>query len=401
MLPAYAPLHSSQAKTVTAVSPLKGPRASKDTSETTTTAQEYVGPVLPARCQKGNLAIRGVRRSKVLLTLNQLSVMSQNGIELADAIETVASHCRDERLSASFRDIHRAITGGQSLSQAFAAHGQYFPSTLAPMLAAAEATGDVPQTLGKICQRLRGELQMRGTLVGAMIYPVILVVASTVVMGALVLGVLPQFAKVFASMGKPVPIYTQILLAIGEFCQAHWLFLAVGITLVLATLVMFRNHRLIQSPIQRFFMFGPLIRDAYRPLQAGRVLRTIASMVQGGVPLMHAVQLTKQTTNDVYWRELLDQVEKDLVDGKPASTAMTTAVFVPPETSQLMITAERTGRIAEVLEDIGAFYEEEAERRIKRLVVALEPTIIIVMGVLVAGIVMSVMLPLLDVSTIG
>ena len=80
---------------------------------------------------------------------------------------------------------------------------------------------------------------------------------------------------------------------------------------------------------------------------------------------------------------------------------MTNADFIPPETAQLMATAERTGRVAEVLEDIGEFYEEEAERRIKRLVVALEPVIIIVMGVIVAAIVMSVMLPLLDVSTIG
>ena len=296
MLPAYAPLQSNQAEPVTTVSPLTGPRSSEETSSST--VQDSVGPILPTSSRKGIRAFGGVRRSKVLLTLNQLAVMSQNGIELADAIETVASHCRDERLTESLQDIHRAITGGQSLSHAFAAHGQHFPSTLAPMLAVAEASGDVPQTLGRICQRLRGELQMRGTLVGAMIYPMILIGASAVVMGALVLGVLPQFAKVFASMGKPIPVYTQILLAIGEFCQAHWLFLAFGVASILATLVALRNHHFIQSPVQRFFMFGPLIRDAYRPLQAGRVLRTIASMVQGGVPLMQAVQLTKQTTND-------------------------------------------------------------------------------------------------------
>jgi type II secretory pathway component PulF len=124
-------------------------------------------------------------------------------------------------------------------------------------------------------------------------------------------------------------------------------------------------------------------------------------MVEGGVPLLQAVQLSQRTTSDIYWRGLLHGIEEKLIDGFPASSGMTNVDFIPPETAQLMSTAERSGRVAEVLEDIGSFYEEEAERRIKRLVVTLEPAIIIVMGIMVAGIVMSVMLPLLDVSTIG
>ena len=115
---------------------------------------------------------------------------------------------------------------------------------------------------------------------------------------------------------------------------------------------------------------------------------------------MQAVKLSQRTTYDIYWRALLQRIEGNLIDGLTASAAMSDADFVPPETTQLMATSERTGRVAEVLEDIGAFYEEEAERRIKRLVVMLEPAIIIAMGIVVAGIVMSVMLPLLDVSTI-
>ncbi|MGI9473858.1 MAG: type II secretion system F family protein [Rubripirellula sp.] len=394
MLPAYAPLQNTDAQvpTLTPVSV-----ASEGAIESSVSTHDP----LPTPAKTSKWSLRGVRHGRVLLTLNQLAVMSQNGIELADAIETVSRNCQDERLAETLNAIHGALSGGQSLSHAVAIHGKHFPATLAPMLAAAEASGDVPETLGRICHRMRGELQMRGTIVGAMIYPVILVGASTVVMGALVLGVLPQFAKVFASMGKPVPIYTQTLLSIGEFAQAHWLGILIAALSMSTLLFMMRGHRWIQGPIHRFLMFGPLIRDAYRPLQAGRVLRTIAAMVQGGVPLMQAVQLAKQTTRDVYWQQLLDRIERDLIDGLPASNAMMKVTFIPPETAQLMVTAERSGKIAEVLEDVGAFYEEEAERRIKRLVVALEPAIIVIMGVLVAGIVMSVMLPLLDVSTIG
>jgi type II secretory pathway component PulF len=396
MLPAYAPYSStSQA--------LGFSLESKGAVPPSTSAETGISP-LPGHdsiAKANGFTLRPVSRARVLLTLNQMSVMTQNGIEIAEAIESVAESCQDARLRTSLQHIHQSVTSGQSLSQAIGQYGKFFPPTLAPMLAAAEAAGEVPQTLRLVCSRMRGELQMRGTVISAMIYPLILIGASSVVMSALILGVLPQFSHVFESMGKPVPIYTQLLLSFGDFCRDYSIgIVAVAIGLVVSV-VMLRQHPIIQRPLGRFTMYGPLIRNAYRPLQAGRVLRTLAAMVKGGVPLLDAVRLTKRTIRDIYWRQLLHDIENNLIDGRTASSAMTGVDFIPPETLQLMITAERTGRIAEVLEDVGAFFEEEAERRIKRLVVALEPAIIVVMGVIVAGIVMSVMLPLLDVSTVG
>lgn len=396
MLPAYAPYQPVVPADLSFISVSSDADHVPSVASANRTEHDEVGIF-----KRPKVSLRPVWHGRIVLTLNQLSVMSQNGIEIADALENVAQHCSDARLAKSIRAIHTAVNAGQSLSAAVALHGTYFPATLAPMLAAAEATGEVPQTLGRVCQRMRGELQMRGALIGAMIYPAILIAASSIVMCALILGVLPQFGRVFASMGKPIPIYTSILLTFGDFCRTYWIGIFAVLLGSLITFVMLRRNAIIQRPLSRFLMYGPLICGAYRPLQAGRNLRTIASMVQGGVPLLQAVRLTQRTTNDVYWRALLRRIEENLIDGLTASGAMTGVDFIPPETAQLMSTAERTGRVADVLEDIGAFYEEEAERRIKRLVVTFEPVIILVMGVIVATIVMSVMLPLLDISTIG
>jgi type II secretory pathway component PulF len=391
MLPAFAPYQPPDQADLKI-------QTSADLGQATNGRSPQVGSEIS---KPPRFSLRPVWRGHVLLTLNQLSVMSKNGIELADALESVAMHCCDARLASSLRTIHTAVNSGHSLSNAVAAHGEYFPSTLAPMLAAAEITGDVPETLGRVCQRMRGEMQMRGTLVGAMIYPAILISVSTIVMTALVLGVLPQFSRVFASMGKTVPVYTQALLSFGDFGRDYWIGILAAFIGASVAFVMLRRHAIIQRPLSRFLMYGPMIREAYRPLQAGRNLRTIAAMVQGGVPLLQAVQLSQQTTGDIYWKDLLRRIEVNLIDGLTASSAMTNVDFIPPETAQLMSTAERTGRVASVLEDIGEFYEEEAGRRIKRLVLMVEPLIILVMGMVVAGIVMSVMLPLLDISTTG
>jgi type II secretory pathway component PulF len=345
--------------------------------------------------------VLGVSSTSVLLVLNQLAVMSQNGIEIVESLEMVRDNCPDARLGASLDEIHDAVNGGHTLSSAVATYGEYFPPTLAPMLAAAESTGRVPETLKRVCERMRGELAMRGQVIGALVYPVILMGAAATVMSALIVGVLPQFSKVFASMGKPVPPSTQYLLTFGGFCREYWMFILPVLVGIVAGLLMLRRNPIVQGPMYKFLMFGPLIRDAYRPLAAGRNFRTIAAMVSGGVPLLQAVRLTRNTTRDVYWQQLWSDVEDTLIEGERASDAFFEVDFIPPEAAQMVATAEKTGRIGEVLEDIGTFYEEEASRKIKRLVVALEPVIILVMGVIVAGVVMSVMLPLLDVSTIS
>ncbi|MEL6110183.1 MAG: type II secretion system F family protein, partial [Planctomycetota bacterium] len=294
----------------------------------------------------------------------------------------------------------QAVGEGSTFSAAVAVHGSCFPPKLPAMIAAAEATGDVPGTLARFCDRLRGELEMRAAIIGAMIYPVILVLASSIVMTALMLGVLPQFGRVFASMGRPIPALTQFLIDVGEFGRANWMFIFPAVILLLIGCFLLRRQSWVRSIAGRFLLYAPFVKDASRPLLAGRNFRSIASMVGGGVPLLQAVQLTSKTVTDPSWSQLLKRVESNLIDGATASAAMTHSDFLPSEATQMMAAAERTGRVAEVLEDIGRFYEEDGARRIKRLIVALEPAIILVMGVVVAGVVMSVMLPLLDVSTI-
>ncbi len=406
MIPAYAPYDPAtqrdESRQPAVSQPDRSAHGAAAADRTNVQNRQRTGPTAkPAGgIAAASFPIRRVSRGTVLLTLNQLAVMAQNGIDIAEALDSVAYHCRNQRLAQSLRKIYECVSNGQPFSVAVSSYGIYFPCTLAPMLAAAEATGNVPGTLGNACDRLRGELQLRGTILGAIIYPAILIVASFVVMCALVLGVLPQFSKVFISLGQPVPVSTQMLLDLGDFCRAHWLSMLPVLISVGTSAILLRDHPLIRRPLNRFLMYWWPIRNAYRPLQAGRMYRMLASMVQGGVPLLQSVRLARHTTRDVYWRQLLDRIEDNLIDGSTASEVMAKADFIPPESTQMMATAERTGRVAEVLENIGEFYEEEAGRRIKRLVVAMEPAIILVMGVIVAGVVMSLLLPLLDVSSV-
>lgn len=335
----------------------------------------------------------------LLLVINQLAVMSQNGIDLAEAFETAATHARHPVLADRLRRIHEAINGGSALSVALAEHGQGMPATLPAMVAAAESTGEVPQALRRLSDMLRAELQLRSTIIGAMIYPIILIAVSAAVMAAMVFGVLPKFGEVFSTLGRPIPASTAFMLDVGTWARANGLFVAGAMAAVGFGLWHMRQHPRLRQSLDRALIYGPLIRSAYRPLATGRLFRLLGSMVQGGVPLLSAVQLTRKSTANSLFANLLKEVEDDILEGDFASRALAAADFLPPEAAQMVATAERTGRLAEVLTDCGDFYEEEGARVLRKLVLALEPVIILGMGVLVAGIVLSVMLPLLDISS--
>lgn len=326
--------------------------------------------------------------------------MTANGLEIADAIDNVAATCPNPKMVEALDEILDSIGQGETLSGAVHRCGDLFPPSVAPLIKAAEATASVPDALSRICIRMRSELQMRGTIVGAMVYPLLLIGTSLVVLSALIFGVLPQFGAVFESMGRDVPTPTAVLLSVGSFARENMTILGLSLGGLIFGLVWLRNHPWVMKAITWLLMKTPGLKGAYQPLLTGRTFRTIAAMVGGGVPLLESIQLTRQSTMDPSWQALLDEIGEALMDGRQASEVMEQADFLPAEASALMATGQATGRVAEVLEDVGSFYEEEASRRIKKLITLFEPAIILSMGVVVAGIVLSVMLPLMDISTI-
>ncbi len=368
-------------------------------------ADEYTAELEkpPANTVTWPIRFRGKRipTGRLLMVLNQLAVMTQNGIDLSEAVATAAKHARNPDLAERLDSIHQTVNSGGSFSAALQAQSDVLPPTLPAMIAAAESAGQVPQALGRICLLLRNELQLRGAITGALIYPIILVLVSFAVMLALLFGVLPQFGEVFGNLGRPMPASTEMLLAVGKWCRENMLGCGLAATGSAAILFAVRNHPQVRVWRDWMLIYCPLIRHAYRPLACGRMFRLLGTMLAGGLPLLEAIRLTQRSLANGYLVGLLERVEQDVLAGETASRAFVEVDYLPAEAAQMVITAERTGRLAEVLTDCGQFYEEHGERVLRKLVHSLEPIIILVMGVLVAGVVLSIMLPLLDISSVA
>jgi type II secretory pathway component PulF len=344
---------------------------------------------------------RSIPTTGLLLSINQLTVMTQNGIDLAESLETAATHARSPELSTKLHRIHELVNAGSSFSAALAANAKGLPASMPALIAAAESTGQVPAALDRLSKLMRAELQLHSTIVGALIYPVVLIIVSLGVVLAMLFGVLPQFGNVFENLGRPIPPATEVLLDTGRWARQNiWLCFAVLGCIPIAAIAGFAHPRA-KRLWHGCLLWAPLISHAYRPLATGRMFRLLGSMLGGGVPLLEAVRLTRLSLRNSYFVELLNQVEEDVLAGDMAHRALQSATFLPIEAAQMVATAERTGRLADVLNDCGQFYEEQGERVLRKLVHSLEPVIILGMGVLVAGVVLSIMLPLLDISSVA
>ena len=344
------------------------------------------------------------RRKKVpkrdLMTLTaQLAIMTRAGVDLAGALQTTARQCGNPSLKQTLLDVHQEVAAGHSISASLRKHVQVFGDAYVASVAAGEASGRLPEVFQRLTQMLRGELRLRSTIRSLMAYPIVLASVSTMVLMGLVFFVLPQFAGIFEQFEVPLPAITQVLLAIsGELRGRFWLWLpALGGGLI--TLVMFSKSGVGRRCIDAVLLHTVLVRDITRALLIGRTFRLLGIMIESGVPLLEGLRLTRASLKNYYYKQLFRQLEQDILNGQGMGETLAKASFVPPAAAEMVLTGQRTGTLGMVTATMGEFYEEEGESRLSEFAKVLEPAIIVVMGVIVATVVLSVMLPMFDFAT--
>ena len=350
----------------------------------------------------GKQKMRG--RSRVskhdLLTLtSQLAIMTRAGVDLASSLGNLADQCTHPGLKAILDDIYEQVLSGKAVSVALQEYRSVFGNSYIAGMAAAEASGQLPEVLDRLAMLLRTDLRMRSTLRTLLAYPIVLASISVLVLAALVFFVLPQFAGVFKQLDIDLPAITRLLIAVStELRGRFWLWgglAAVALAGLLSLVFTQAGRRRLDTLLLNVVM----VRDVTRALLIGRAFRLLSTMLESGVPLLDGLRLTRSSISNSLMREMFDTLEEEVVNGRGLANTFLSSPFVPPAAAQMIATAERTGTLAAVTRLMGDFYEEDGETRLRELATVLEPIIIVVMGVIVAFVVMSVMLPVFDFAT--
>ncbi len=361
-------------------------------------------PVAPTVPEPVELAqVRRVRVSRYELSTltTQLSIMLRAGVDLVSALSSLERQASGPRLKAVLASVQEEVLGGKSFSRALGRYEKTFGATYIATVAAGEVAGELPKVLVQLSKSIRGEMKLRKSLRAMMIYPLTLVGAACVVITGLVVFVLPKFADIFSQFGTDLPQITDIVLGIGNELNARgWLWGPIGIGAVVGVAAWWMSDAG-KRIWDRTLVSGFLLRRVGKPLMIGRACRLMGLMLSSGVPLLETIRLTRNGMNSYTYSGLFNRIEDEVLNGRGMSDVLMKSSFIPSEAAEMLTTAEKTGSLAEVTILLADHFEELAESRLRELIAMLEPAVTIGMGLVVSGIVLSVLLPMFDLSTIA
>ncbi|MEQ8210859.1 MAG: type II secretion system F family protein [Lacipirellulaceae bacterium] len=372
---------------------------------TTSTVPDWMSadfaPVMqPAKSRGSSWRARSrVTKSQLADFLAQLSIMSRSGVDLASAIQSLAMQCEQPQLAEILREVNEAVVSGHTLSEALKKHPATFDPAFVATVSAGEASGRMSEVLTHLADVYRGEVRLRRTIKTMLTYPVLLTMVSGGVVVALVLFVLPRFAGIFEQYDMVLPALTQWLINFASELRGRWwLWLPLFGAVVGGAAAWFLTETG-QSWWNRVCVSLPLLRGITKPLCTGRICRMLSLMLTSGVPLVEGLRLTEQSVGNREFKNVLRKMTDAVVNGRSLTSVMSNAEIFPQSAREMIATSEGAGKLDEVASLLGAYYEEEAESKMRQALRMFEPAITVIMGAIIACIVLAVMLPVFDLSS--
>jgi len=344
---------------------------------------------------------RRISRQEVADMTAQLAIMVKSGVDLASGLTSLAAQCERPAMAEILSDVNELVISGNTLSESLKQYPDVFDAAYTATIAAAEASGRMADVLRQLADMQRNELRLRRSIKGLLTYPILLTVISSGVIATLVIVVLPKFADIFEQYDAKLPVTTQMLIAFAaEFKSRWWLWipLAGGAGMGFMT---WKNTDGGKRSVDGFLVNAVQIRNVTRPMLIGKLCRMLSLLLTSGVTLLEGLRLCREAINNTHYKDLLDELTDSVVNGKGMGATLLEAEIIPASAREMIATAERTGNLSEVTQLLGDYYEEETENKMKQVVRLLEPLITVVMGAIVAFVVLSVMLPIFDLSTIA
>jgi general secretion pathway protein F len=330
------------------------------------------------------------RRRAVLELTRALAALLPAGMPLSRALGT-ASQVVSGEVSQAMTTVRERVERGQSLAAALAEHPHLFPPLYVGLVRAGEKSGDLDSTFGRLAEQLEREEQLRGRLISASVYPLLLVGIGGVALVVLMLIVLPRFVELLGGAGASLPGSTALLLRISTLLQSLWpvlLLLPFGAVALAASAAATERGRRIGAQL---LLLIPGVGRLRRAVLAGRFARLVAVLLGGGAPLLIALEDAEQSIGDPLARDDLARIRGRVREGASFSGAIAEGFVFPPLLAQLVAVGEDAGRLREFLLEAATIFEDMTERILQRLVTLLEPTTILVFGGIVAFVALSLM----------
>ena len=335
-----------------------------------------------------------IKLQTLVIFSRQFATMIDAGIPIIKCLDILESQTKEEAMKAVINATRKDVKGGLSLTDAIAKHPNAFSKLYINMIRAAEIGGILDVILDRLAGFLEKEMEIRGKIKSAMMYPIIVLNFAGVMVLALFMFVLPRFKEIFLSMNVEMPIVTLALFSIGDWLQKFWW---VVLILGVAGFIGFKQYDKTTKGhynIDKVKLKIPIFGDLSLKMSVARFCRTFGTLIASGVPMMRSLEIIGETSGNAVLAESIVNARASIREGAKISSPLAASGLFPSMVTHMIDVGEETGRLSEMLCKVADFYDDEVDSLVKGLTSLIEPMLIVFMGVLVGFIAISVMSPI-------
>ena len=347
----------------------------------------------------GGARRRRISRQEFLVFNQELATLLKAGMPLVQSLDILGRRVANPTFKAVLDAVHARVKAGASLSEAFGDHAGLFPSVYSASLMAGERSGNLESVIRRYVsyEKLIGAVKRR--TISALIYPAILVAMMCVLVAIIIVRVIPAFSGFYVNFDRPLPLSTRLIMGISDFIVTNiWLIVpavAVGILGVMAW-ARRPEHRL---RIDRLLLTLPVGGATIRKFSTSQLARTLATLLGGGIPLVNALEIAGNALTNRHLTVELQDVTRRVREGESFATALAARGIFSDVAIKMVEVGESTGALQEMLNSLADFYDDEIETEVARFITLIEPVILVVMGIVIAGVVLALYMPLFELGS--
>ena len=333
----------------------------------------------------------------VAVMSRQFATLQLAHVPLDESIKALTAQVENVVLRNTLAAVREQVSEGKSLAESMSSFPGVFNRLYVNMVRAGESSGTLHLVLERLADYMEKEVEARGQVMSAMAYPTVMLLANVALIGYLIMSLVPKLQKVFDSLRAPLPWYTKMIVGLSEWLQANWFVIPILVAVVYFGIKRYVNSEKGRTKIDRAVLRLPIFGQLILRMQVSRFTQTLATLLGSGVPIIRAIEITRNIITNSVVAKVLDNAKFAVQEGKSLGATIEKSGEFPPLVTHMIMTGERTGQLEEMLAHVAIAYEAEVQRKIKSMISLIEPAMIIIMAGSAGGIIAAVMVPMLGI----
>lgn len=335
-----------------------------------------------------------------LLFTKHMSIMIKSGITVSDAIDTLALQAKSNKFNQVLTQVDKDIKNGQTLAKSFLKHPKIFDNLYVSLIDVGEKSGTLEESLNYLANQLSKEYSLHKKIQGALLYPEIVIVATSLIGFGMSLFVLPKLTDLFTSLGAKLPLTTQILLFFANLMKNHGGVITIALIVIIVLSKILVILPSVRPKWDRIALSIPIFGELLQNQQLASICRNLGVMLKSGLPITQSLSIQQTATSNYVFKDYIKRLQKSVDKGKEIGKELDTGAYskFSPIAVKMIEVGEKTGKLDEVFVYLGDFFEEEVDNIAKNLSVVLEPIVLLVIGLVVGFVALAIISPIYDLT---